>query len=676
LTTSDAVLCKYFGTTNTVTYTATSADAVSYVWTVPTGVNIVSTLDNTITVNFANVALNSVTSLGSIGVKAVNAAGCTSNLAKSLVLTPALPAAPSKLVLTNGVSTTAITSIGGYIGSTTEFTLTATPSTSATSYEWNLPSGVNQLSGGNGAIITVNFSGVTGELAALPIAVRSVAGCGTSALSKTLNLTRALPTAPAALVMRNANGISPTTNITAVGPFIGTSTELTLTATLNVGASSYVWTLPRGVNQLSGGNSNVITVNFADVASGIESLPISVYSANACGTSVLAKTLTLSRALPATPGVITASTTNVCSVVGTASNVTYTVAPVAGAFANGYIWTVPTGATIVGSATGNSIAVNYSSDYTAAGLVSVKSSNGVGSSATARTLAITRLLPSAPATVAGQITGVCGLATYNYTFTAGTNATSYNITAPAGAVVTSASNSSNDSNVLSTSNLAFSVTYPSGYATGTIVITSSNGCATSTTGKSTTVTKVMPAVASIGGGTTYSSCDQTFTTPAVLAAASYTWAVPTGATIVSGQGTNSVVVNYGSLTGTQTIKVMTTNSCGLSSLVKSVSLTYLACAPSVVSTTSEEMSKVSVTEMYPNPTTDSFNVTLSATKSGSVSVTVYSFDGMVVSSKNVQLSEGSNVLNENLSSQRNGIYVVKIINESTGEVTIKKIIKQ
>jgi hypothetical protein len=95
-----------------------------------------------------------------------------------------------------------------------------------------------------------------------------------------------------------------------------------------------------------------------------------------------------------------------------------------------------------------------------------------------------------------------------------------------------------------------------------------------------------------------------------------------------------------------------------------------------VNTTSEEMSKVSITEMYPNPTTDSFNVTLSATKSGSVSVTVYSFDGMVVSSKNVQLSEGSNVLNENLSSQRNGIYVVKIINESTGEVTIKKIIKQ
>ena len=80
--------------------------------------------------------------------------------------------------------------------------------------------------------------------------------------------------------------------------------------------------------------------------------------------------------------------------------------------------------------------------------------------------------------------------------------------------------------------------------------------------------------------------------------------------------------------------------------------------------------------MYPNPTNDSFNVELSSAKANDVSVTVYSFDGMVVSSKNVQLSEGNNVINENLSSQRNGIYVVRIVNATTGEVIIKKIVKQ
>lgn len=474
LTTSDAVICKYFGTTSTVTYTATAAGAASYVWTVPTGVNIVSTLDNTITVNFAGVALNSVASIGSIGVKAVNAAGCTSNTAKTLVLTPALPTAPTTLVLSNGVTTTPITTIGGYLRTETELTLTAAAAPTGTSYEWILPSGVNQMSGGTGRIITVNFSGVNGYLTALPISVKTVAGCGKSVV----------------------------------------------------------------------------------------------------------KTLSLTRVVPAKPGTITPSTTNVCSVVGTSTNVTYSVPAVADAYANGYIWTVPTGASIVGSTNGNSIAVSYSSDYTAAGTVTVKSSNGVGSSATAASLSITRVAPATPA--------------------------------------------------------------------------------------------------SISGGTTYSSCNQTFSTPVVSGAAIYTWTVPTGATIVSGQNTNTVVVNYGSLRTAQTIKVKITNGCGLSSALKSLSLTYSACNPAAIvsNTSTEEMSKVSITEMYPNPTTDNFNVELTATKSGSVSVAVYSFDGLVVSSKNIQLSEGSNMINEDLTSQRSGIYVVKITNETTGEVTIKKIIKQ
>lgn len=474
LTTSDAVICKYFGTTNTVTYTATAAGATSYVWTVPTGVNIVSTLDNTVTVNFAGVTTgNGAVSIGSIGVKAVNAAGCTSNTAKTLTLTPALPTAPTTLVLTKGATTTPITTIGGYIGTETELTLTAAAAPTGTSYEWILPSGVNQTSGGTGRIITVNFSGVNGDPTALPISVKTVAGCGKSAV----------------------------------------------------------------------------------------------------------KTLSLTRVIPAKPGTITPSTTNVCSVVGTANNVTYTVAAVANAYANGYIWTVPTGASIVGSNNGTSISVSYSSDYTAAGTVTVKSSNGVGSSATAASLAITRVAPATPA--------------------------------------------------------------------------------------------------SISGGPTYSSCNQTFSTPEV-AGATYTWTVPTGATIVSGQNSNSVVVNYGSLKTAQTIKVKITNGCGLSSAVKSIPLTYSACtpAPIVSNTSTGETSKVSIKEMYPNPTTDNFNVELTATKSGSIAVAVYSFDGLVVSSKNVQLSEGSNMINEDLSSQRSGIYVVKITDESTGEVTIKKIIKQ
>ena len=46
------------------------------------------------------------------------------------------------------------------------------------------------------------------------------------------------------------------------------------------------------------------------------------------------------------------------------------------------------------------------------------------------------------------------------------------------------------------------------------------------------------------------------------------------------------------------------------------------------------------------------------------------------STKNINLSEGNNAIDADLSSQRNGIYIVKINNPSTGEVIINKVVKQ
>jgi hypothetical protein len=492
--TGTAAICVSVGTTNELTYSvAAVTGASSYQWTVPTGATIVSGQGtNTVSVNFENVSAG-VTPALTIGVQSVNSTGCLS-LAKTLALTRVLPTAPAALVMTNPASatpTTAIVAVGPFIGTTTELTLTATASATATSYTWTLPTGVNQLSGGNSNVITVNFAGVGTGTTTLPISVQSTNGCGNSTL-KTLSLTRALPakplaitasvssicplvgtstvitytiasvsgafadgyawtvptggtivsgqgstqigvtydssfvagnvsvtasngvgtsaattlavakvlpTAPAALVMTNPASATPTTAIVAVGPFIGTTTELTLTATASATATSYTWTLPTGVNQLSGGNSNVITVNFAGVGTGTTALPISVQSTNGCGSSAL-KTLSLTRALPATPGKITTTQANVCLIAGSAeSTVTYTVVPVVGAFANGYTWTVPTGASIVGSATGNSIVVSYSSNFNAAGSVTVTSSNGVGTSLTAATLAVAATAPAVPATL-------------------------------------------------------------------------------------------------------------------------------------------------------------------------------------------------------------------------------------------------------------------------------------
>jgi membrane-associated protease RseP (regulator of RpoE activity) len=92
--------------------------------------------------------------------------------------------------------------------------------------------------------------------------------------------------------------------------------------------------------------------------------------------------------------------------------------------------------------------------------------------------------------------------------TASPLASSYVITGPIGSVVTSASSPTNATNVLSTSNLAFSVVYPSNLATlaaKTVVISSVNGFGASTTNKTLTVAPAtLLAVGTIGGGSTFS----------------------------------------------------------------------------------------------------------------------------------------------------------------------------
>jgi len=75
---------------------------------------------------------------------------------------------------------------------------------------------------------------------------------------------------------------------------------LTLTAALTATANSYSWTLPAGVNVVSGNPSTdrVLVINFANAASGTTSITASVISVSGCGNSI-AKALVLTKALPA-----------------------------------------------------------------------------------------------------------------------------------------------------------------------------------------------------------------------------------------------------------------------------------------------------------------------------------------------------------------------------------------
>jgi hypothetical protein len=382
----------------------------------------------------------------------------TSKVGRLITVNP-LPATP-------GTMTPSDLNLCKYIG--TENTITYTiPAVDNTTYNWTVTPGINIVSDASATdnSITVNFLGAptlnvaTGGIGT--ISVKSVSLSCESAASKLLALTAKLPTAPTALTMTSADstphfkgaavipatvpvsyttvGLDSLLKITKVGPYMGTETVFTLIAPVAVTAASYLWTLPDGVNQLSGGTSNEITVNFAGVDPGTTSLPIVVQSAGGCGNSTN-RTLSLLRALPTAPTALVLTNTSetiledltkitkVGPYTGTNIAFTLTATPFTtqGGTATSYAWVLPagvvctspftigvtplTGSTVIATVptpwtitdyittTTSTITVKFSGAETKTTgdlLLSVYALNGAGNSA-ARTLKLARALPTAP----------------------------------------------------------------------------------------------------------------------------------------------------------------------------------------------------------------------------------------------------------------------------------------
>jgi hypothetical protein len=645
----------FVGTTTTVAYVvAPVANATSYNWTVPAGVNIVSGQGTTtLSVNFNNVAAGAGP-IGNLMVVAVNAQGCSTKVARTLALTKALPTAPIAIRMTDatlavpasGIAT-AVTNISRYIGQPTVLTLTATPVAGVSNYEWELPAGVNVLSGAvatrGGAfgsnVITVNFAGISASgmfsytttsgilTYLLRVGVKAVSGVGASTTSnaslinpgttsttRLLTLTAVAPRATTSIRMTDAIAVDPTRAITVVSTIIGTPRTLTLTATPVATASAYSWELPAGVKQLSGGSSNVITVNFADVVTGTTSLYLGVKAINALGESV---------------------TSNASLVPATSS--------------------------------------------------------------TARLLRLSATVPAAVPAVIGQVVGLCGKNFYNYTISPSALATSYQITAPAGAIVTSKSKELNKSNVINTSDLEFVVTYPEKFFTtkqtpASLAVWAMNGIGQSTTARILNVSSSIPTPTDLtykkGKGRhrlTVSDQvrDKLKRTSGLHKAMqlneqdngfTYIWSVSDGAELVSGQGTGSIEIDYSKLSQTAKsieVTMYIKNSCGVLSLPVTRTFTL-----ELIAAKTAETLTIEATEIYPNPVVDDFAIDVTASKVGALDIAIYSLEGIqVANSKTFAIKEGLNTITENVSNLAKGIYIVQLLNSSNKELITKKLIK-
>lgn len=603
-----------------------------------------------------------------------------------------------------GDKVTPITDITALIGNGLNYTYTTdtvlpttgVPATQLT-YLWSVPAGVTLVSGQGTKTIVVNFSNLLkGTKAIGYIRLKAANASNCTNAGKYISLTATLPTTPATLTMSLSSDTNNAAVTTGFISSIGTTTQYTLTAGASANATSFLFDIPSSkVNVPTTGltataqtavlyNTYPFTTPIATPPTGSAAIYYAVTETkytNAENAYVFSKYTATWNQIAGT----TNTETVLASTGNPVTNVTKVGQPISPAFPY--------------YASSGTLSIDFSpiSDASTANVAVIMTVRGKNNNAmsAARSLSLSAKLPSAPTAVTGQLLGLCPELSYAYTIAdtnVANNATKFEITGPEGSVVTSASQPTNATNVLttldvSTAEKAFTVTYPVGFSTATaktIAVKSRNGLGKSLAArivalKTGLATPVVPVGSTV---TSVTRCDTPVTFTVTDAATTsgvtnYVWSVRDGATIVSGQGTNTITVNFKSVLATKTstyVYVLAKNACNVSSATKSINVTVANCpAPTRYA---QNKNNVSDFEIIPNPASNIVTFNVNATTNGTVNVAIYSLDGNIVSESNgLAVKAGVNSFTENVSRLNSGIYVVKITNSTTNEVQTAQLIK-
>lgn len=234
-----------------------------------------------------------------------------------------------------------------------------------------------------------------------------------------------------------------------------------------------------------------------------------------------------------------------------------------------YSWTF-TGGTPSSSTIANPVVT-----YSTAGSynVSLTATNASGSNTITQTAYMTVIsTPATPGTITGNSSACSGATGNVYSITAVPGATSYTWTVPAGSTITSGQGT-------------ISATVTLGSTSGNVTVTATNACGTSTASTKAVTVNLIPATPGAISGTNSlcsGSTGNVYSISTVSGATSYTWTVPSGSSVTSGQGTTSATVTYGATSGNVTVTA--TNACGTSaSSTSAITVNTIPSAPGSIS---------------------------------------------------------------------------------------------
>jgi len=480
------------------TYSTTFISGHTYLWNV-TGGTITNNLNNSIIVQWNGAGAGTVT------VTETNALLCDSTITINVVVSPQ----PAPVI--NGPVVVCTTT-------TTNYSVAAP--VPGNIYAWNVTGGII-VGPANGTSLNVLWN-ATGT-ATISLLESTPLGCD-SAVSVTavaLNL-------PAPQIA-GPDTVCAMQTITYTTPFVAGNT--------------YNWNIAGGTVVSTSNNS--VTVNWP--ASGSGSVSVTESNTSACDSTVTTTILIAPQPIPVINGALTTCTTTTTSFSA--------AVPVPG---NTYAWNV-TGGTIVGSSSGSSINVGWSSAGTATITLTESNSLGCDSTVSVTATVLTQPVP----TIAGPDT-ICEMQTSTYTtpYVAG-NTYNWNVTG---------------GSVVSVNNNTITIMWPAN-GPGSVSLTESNTAACDSTVSTNIVVAPQPVPVITGALTNCTTTTTTFSVAVPVPGNTYAWNVM-GGTIVGASNGSSINVAW-TTPGTAIITLTQSNSLGCDSTVSVTATTLTQPAPNI-----------------------------------------------------------------------------------------------
>ncbi|MFM7767165.1 MAG: proprotein convertase P-domain-containing protein [Bacteroidota bacterium] len=421
----------------------------------------------------------------------------------------------------------------------------------------------------------------------------------------------------------NANGTWQLRAVDAAGTDVGNITSWTLTLKNTVPSSlQYTWS-----SNPTGFSANTASTNISPSASGTYLVHVTD-AANGCSGSdsvFVQVDATPSAPYPLNGPALACVGTTLNYYVNNNPNISY------------YNWTVPAGTTIVSGQGTNSIQVSFSSSFTS-GTVCVTAQRGDCVSPP-RCKTVTKHTAIRPGLIQGELSGHCMTSSAAVSVVPVSYAVSYQWTPPSGMTVTSGQG---------TNAITFSTA--SGFTSGSLCVTSNNGCMNSTSRCATVY--ATPAKPTITGPTSVcaNQTNVAYTSTTSAGATYYKWTGPIGSSISGGQGTTAAVLNFGSTAGN--VSCAAKNACGIRGT------TYYAVA--MPCRIEDSITSLEV-DVQPNPTSGITMLELTGGAMLNTRVTLYDLLGREKMQKEMDPSVSRQV-SLDLTSFPKGIYLLEVNN--------------